>query len=517
MSLVATKPTPRTRAAIGALTGARWFVASIAGLLATSIAAAGSWIPSLWGDEAASVMSAERSLPSLAGMLGHVDAVHGTYYLGLHWWIRVFGTSPFALRFPSAVAVGLATAAVVVVAWRLEGRRMAIIAGAVCVILPRVTYMGEEARSYAFSAAAAAWLTALLIEILHRREVRMRWWVAYGAVLAVGTYFFLYVALFAAVHAVILASVRARRSTLIGWGAAVAGAALASVPLGLVGLIERNQISYLAMSEQVTLPTLFDALWFGTWWVAAGAWALIVVAVVVAWRRRRGEIRATADPAPWIAKRGLPTLEGVAIAWLVVPTGILITAHAVIPDFTARYVSFCAPAAAILIACGIRALADRRRWAGIAAGSLIVALIVPVYIGQRTPYAKNDSDWAQVSAEIGANAHPGDGVIFDESVRPSWRPRLALHTYPAGFAGLTDVTLDVPFTQNDTWHDRAYSVAQADERNRLVGIERVWLVEFAATPSTPDSWGLDTLEREGFVQTGTRIATHRELIIELER
>ncbi|MFF1875507.1 hypothetical protein, partial [Kitasatospora herbaricolor] len=204
-------------------------------------------------------------------------------------------------------------------------------------------------------------------------------------------------------------------------------------------------------------------------------------------------------------------------AWLVVPTGILITAHAVIPDFTARYVSFCAPAAAILIACGIRALADLRRWAGIAAGALIVALIVPVYIGQRTPYAKNDSDWAQVSAVIGANAHPGDGVIFDESVRPSWRPRLALHTYPAGFADLTDVTLDVPFAQNDTWHDRAYSVAQADERNRLLGIERVWLIEFAATPSTPDSWGLDTLEREGFVQTGTRIATHRELIIELER
>jgi hypothetical protein len=28
---------------------------------------------------------------------------------------------------------------------------------------------------------------------------------------------------------------------------------------------------------------------------------------------------------------------------------------------------------------------------------------------------------------------------------------------------------------------------------------------------------LDTLEREGFVQTGTRIATHRELIIELQR
>jgi mannosyltransferase len=517
VSIAATTPKVRLRASVGAFVGARWFVATLSALLATAISAAGSWIPSLWGDEAASVMSAERSLPSLAGMLGHVDAVHGTYYFGLHWWIQVFGTSPFALRFPSAVAVGLATAAVVVIAWRLDGRRMAIIAGAVCMILPRVTYMGEEARSYAFSAAAVAWLTALLIEILHRREVRSLWWIAYGTLLAVGTYMFLYVALFAVVHAVILATVRARRSTLIGWGMAVAGAGLAAVPLGVVAVLERNQISYLANSAQVSFQTLFSSLWFSSWWVASASWALIAVAVVVAWRARRAEIWATADPAPWIAKRGSPTLVGVAVAWLTVPTGILIAAHAVIPDFTARYVSFCAPAAAILVACGIRALGDLHGWAGFVAGALLVALIVPVYIGQRTPYAKNDSDWAEVSAAVGAHAHAGDSVIFDESVRPSRRPRLALHTYPAGFAGLKDVTLDVPFTQNTTWHDSAFTVAQADERNRLVGVERVWLVEYAATPSKPDSWGLDTLEREGFVQTGTRIATHRELIIELQR
>ncbi|MFF1571355.1 glycosyltransferase family 39 protein [Leifsonia sp. NPDC058292] len=517
MSLVATEPTLRARAGLGSLLDTCWFVAALAGVLATALSAAGSWIPSLWGDEAASVMSAERSLPSLAGMLGHVDAVHGTYYFALHGWIRIAGTSPFALRFPSAVAVGLATAAVLLIAWRLDGRRVAIIAGAVCMILPRVTYMGEEARSYAFSAAAAAWLTLLLIEILQRREVRARWWVVYGVLLSAGTYLFLYVALFAVVHAVVLATVRPRRATLIGWGAAVTGAAVVAVPLALVGMLERHQIAYLAASQQVTIPTLFSGLWFGTWWVAVVCSALIVTGVAFAWRRRRTENRATADQMPSTVKRSMPTLVTLCAAWLLVPTGVLIAAHAVIPDFTARYVSFCAPAAAILVACGIKALLDMRRRAGVFAAALLVAVIAPVYLGQRTPYAKNDSDWAEVSAAVGTNAHAGDGVIFDESVRPSWRPRLALHTYPAGFVGLKDVTLDVPFQQNDTWHDSALSVAEADERKRLVGIERVWLVEYAASPPEPDSWGLDALEREGFVQTGTRVATHRELIIELTR
>lgn len=517
----ATRPTtaihPSAEPGIRRLLQARWFVASLTGALATLIASAGSWIPSLWGDEAASVMSAERSLPSLMRMLGHVDAVHGTYYFGLHWWVMLFGTSPFALRFPSAIAVGLATAAVVVLVWRLGDRRLAVLAGAICMILPRVTYMGEEARSYAFSTAIAAWLTVLLVEILHRRAVRARWWIAYGALLAVGTYVFLYVALFAAVHAVILATVRARRATLIGWAIAVAGAGLAAVPLGVVGALESHQIAYLAQSEQSSFQTLFTTLWFSSWWVASLAWMLIVVSIALPWWRGRTAGRTVSDPIPWTVTRTTPTLVTVAVVWLVVPAGILISAHAVIPDFTARYVSFCAPAAAILIASGIRSLVEVRRWLGLAAGVLMVALIIPVYVGQRTPYAKNDSDWAEVSAAVGAHAQAGDGVVFDESVRPSRRPRLALRTYPAGFAGLKDITLEVPFDRNYTWHDRAYSVGQADSRDRLDGIKRVWLIEYAADAAAPDSWGLDTLEREGFVQAGTRIATHRELIIELQR
>src|SRR6059058_2447370 len=82
-------------------TGRSWGVALAFGLAATVVAASGSWIPSLWGDEAATLMSARRPVGSLLSMLTHVDAVHGLYYLMMHAWTAVFGISAFALRFPS--------------------------------------------------------------------------------------------------------------------------------------------------------------------------------------------------------------------------------------------------------------------------------------------------------------------------------------------------------------------------------------------------------------------------------
>jgi mannosyltransferase len=140
----------------------------ILGVIATGLVAAGSNIPSLWGDEAASVMSAERPLATLWPVLARVDAVHGVYYVLLHFWIDVFGSTAFSVRFPSALAIGFATAGMVLLAHRLGGLRLGVVAGLVFMIIPRTTYMGAEARSYALSAAVAVWLTLLVVVLIHR-------------------------------------------------------------------------------------------------------------------------------------------------------------------------------------------------------------------------------------------------------------------------------------------------------------------------------------------------------------
>ncbi|NEN05782.1 hypothetical protein G3T36_07840 [Diaminobutyricibacter tongyongensis] len=490
------------------------FRAVLFGLAGVVIAAWGSWIPSLWGDEVTSLMSAQRPLSSLFTMLGHVDAVHGTYYFGLHWWVAVFGPSPFSIRFPSAIAVGLTVAAVVVIATRLGSARLGVIAGIVCCVLPRVTYMGEEARSFAFSAAIVSWLTVLLLELLRRDHAPAWLWVGYGALLALGVYVFLYVILFALVHAVILVTAKAPRGVLVRWTTTVGIAVAATVPLFVFGFLERNQISYLATRDQLSPDTVFSSLWFGGPWFAAAAWLLIVVALADAIRMRLRRTRAGVRAGPFDTTRA-PSLVIVASAWLFLPTLVLVLGSAAIPAFTARYVSFCAPAAALLIAYGIDAVSQGRRWVDAVALVVLAALAAPVYLAQRTPYSKNDSDWAVISSVIGSHAVAGDAVVFDESARPSRKPRLAMHAYPAGFVNTRDVTLSVPYTANSGWADRAYSVAQAASIGRFDGIRRVWLIEYAN--GKPDTYGTADLERIGFKESGAVIHTHRGLIVEFTR
>ena len=48
-------------------------------------------------------------------------------------------------------------------------------------ILPRTTWAGMEARSYAFAAAAAVWLTVLLVTAVRRNKPRL--WVCYALAL----------------------------------------------------------------------------------------------------------------------------------------------------------------------------------------------------------------------------------------------------------------------------------------------------------------------------------------------
>ena len=64
-----------------------WLIA----VLATAISAGWAARPSLWFDEGATISaSANRTLPELWKLLGHIDAVHGLYYLLMHGWFAYF-------------------------------------------------------------------------------------------------------------------------------------------------------------------------------------------------------------------------------------------------------------------------------------------------------------------------------------------------------------------------------------------------------------------------------------------
>lgn len=378
-------------------------LAALLGALAATVSLLGSWIPSFWGDEAASVMSAERPWPSLFRMFGHVDAVHGAYYTFLHGWVDLFGASEFSVRLPSALAIGAATAGLVILANHLAGRSTAIVAGLVFLILPSMTDMGSEARSYAFSAACAIWLSVLLLRLIATGDTRVLPWLGYGALFAVSMYVFLYLALMALVHAAILfaAGVRPgalrgpgaarRRALLTRWISAIGVGVLLAAPVLVYGIAQRDQISWIGRRPPVTLEVFFVDQWFRTGWLALAGWALIVAfAAASAWaavsRRNRLGLSGARLADAGLADAGapdagladaaladvdaprVPSLATVASFWLVIPTGALILGDLLIgPIYTIRYTSFVAPAVALLMAAAIDLFS---RWSAALVGKL---------------------------------------------------------------------------------------------------------------------------------------------------
>jgi mannosyltransferase len=500
----------------GAAAGARKgsgirVVAIVIGVLAAAVSFAGSWIPSFWGDEAASVMSAERPLSTLFGMVQHIDAVHGLYYLFLHGWIDLFGASELSTRLPSAIGVGLAAAGTVVLANLLFDRRIAVIAGLVFAILPRVTYMGAEARSYALGTAIAVWLTVLLVVLLRRRTTRKLPWLLYSLGFALAIYSFLYLVLLALVHAVLLLAMPGARAMLRRWlRAAALGLALA-LPIIAFALGEHGQVSFLGKRPKFSPQTVFVDQWFGNTSFATLCWVLIAVGVLAAVWAWRGRPRT--GTAPIGALRALPVGMLVAGAWFVLPTLLLELGNAfIVPMYTTRYLSFCTPAVAILVAAGVAVLG--RRWMPLAAVALLVVLVAPTYLAQRGPYAKNGgSDWRQASAVIGQYAQPGDAIVFDTATKPSQRPRLAMRLYPADYTGLDDVALVTPFNQGTELWDTVAPLSRIT--GRLPSTGTVWAMEMKPSGSSVPA-DVAELEQLGF-RVQHEYPVHRTVIYELSR
>ena len=291
--------------------------APLIGLLGFTLAVAFSWVPSLWYDEAATVIGSTRSWAQLADMLDSVDAVHGLFYALMHVWFDLVGYTPFTLRLPSAIATGVAAALIVPLVRRFAPRAAAVLAGLMFCLLPRITWMGEEGRSFALSALCALLLTLIFLSASRRSAARSvvqptgteakprvawLWWSLYFVVAIVATTLFLYVSLMVVAHGVTLAwtalAARQRAWWGPGWWAAARGWLAASVTAGLVLLpfvaevvSQAGQVSWIKEIGATTFDDIVVVQWFlfNPTFAALG-WVLILgglgVLVHRAWPRR---------------------------------------------------------------------------------------------------------------------------------------------------------------------------------------------------------------------------------------
>ena len=474
------------------------------GLLAVFVTVLGSWIPSLWGDEAASALSAQRSLPSFLHEVTHVDAVHAVYYAGLHVWVALFGASPFALRFPSALATGVTVAGVVVLV-RLFSRswRLPLLAAAFAVALPRLNFAGIEARGYAWTAAFATWMVVAAILALSGRVPARVGWAWFAVLSGVGTALNLFVgSLIVVVGCLALVSGPGRSLQLRRWGISSVVALVMASPVVLFGTLERHQVAFLA-HRAVPASTWIANQWFGgSGWFALLGWIMLLAAVLICAVRRDRSL-----------DRGLGLA---ALLWAGLPSAFLIGTITTLHNYTPRYLTFTGPAVAILFALVVDAVFRSWRPAGIAALVLVLGASVPVFVAQRGPYAENGSDWAQVGAVISANARPGDQAAFDDVVRSSRRPENAWRLYPRDFRDVSVPQLVTPYTARPGWADKLMTIEDAAAQHRFTS-GTVFAVE-ADFPheGVLDIGGVPSLEESGYhVVRHWRL--HSDLVFELDR
>jgi len=408
----------------------------IVAALATAVSLAGAGRPSFWYDEAATISASySRSLGQLWRMLGNVDAVHGLYYLLMHGWFQVFAPMEFASRVPSALAVGGAAAGVVVLARQFSPRTVALASGAFCAILPRTTWAGIEARPYAWSMLAAVWLTVLLVRAARRDDVRA--WLAYGAGVGASILLDAYLVLMPLAHLVFLCACGRTRTVLVRFGAASVLAVSALAPLLAVVAGQAHQIKWVPPVGRRTVEDVVVQQYFERSPPFAVLSALLVAAAIALSLRSAG-------------RPGDRELLTIAASWLVVPTAaIVFWSMLSVPIYTPRYLSFTAPAMALILGvCAARVTAGvtSQPWATAVLVGLVgifAAAAIPNYsLVQRNPYAKYGMDYSQVADLIGAQAAPGDCLLVNDTVTfmpAPMRPLLAAR--PDAYRKLVDLTL----------------------------------------------------------------------------
>lgn len=462
----------------------------ILAVMAAVVSGANSWVPGPWLDEGATILSAQRSWGSLATMVQNIDAVHGFYYATMHVWFDLVGYSPLTLRLPSVIATSVAAVLIAILGSRLLDPKAGLLAGVAYALMPSTALYATEGRSSALVTALVTLTVLLFVEAYSRRS--FGWWLAYAAAAAMAAYVFLLGALAFVVFPVVMLTKPANRSKWVGFTIGTLVAALACVPLlGLV-LRQRGQVSWINEPTLRGLLVLPREVWFpmqDSLVHVAAAWAVLAlgVAVFVSATHRTGFTKSV------LGARAVAVL---LLGWALLPIVVLVAVSLLGPNmYTPRYLYATTPALALVLGATLRAL--RSSWLQGTCLVILVLLLVPAWLGQRSLEAKAPT--SLVATQVASVLAPGDGVLFVRGEGHGWT-RLARYAYPAAFAGAVDVNLGTPFEESVTFFMES-DVPLGQVTDRLTGVNRV----VAVVPSDPTPQGLRDLQE--LADNGFALAT----------
>ncbi len=355
-------------------------------------------------DENATYVAATRTVGQIRDLAFTIDGVIAPYYLFMHFWTGVFGTSELAMRAPSVLAVAAGIGIIAHLGRTLFTPTVGLIAGLVLTVIPQLTRYAQEARAYGFAFLFAALATLLLYRAL-QRPTWGRWAAYAGAVVLLGlSHIFALLLLAGHAVAVLTRWYAGRDRALLRWLAVTAAAVLPALPLAWLG--QRQAGAQLHWIPPVTWETVVAAP--GDLFRSAAAGLFVIgLAFTARWPDRR------------------LTRE---LAWLAIlpPALLLAVSAAGSPMWVPRYAIFALAPLALLAATALQELTART------VGALLVlfAVALPGQILVRDVTSHDGPDFRRMANIVAAGAQPGDGIVY--ATPGNWTLRAGMDRQLAG-------------------------------------------------------------------------------------
>lgn len=478
----------------------------------------------IWVDEGNSILTARRSLSTIATLL-KLDSSPPGYYFTLHYWMAVFGDSPFALRMLAVTGSVLLTGAIYAIGRRWLGTAVGLWAAFFVSVSSTQIFFSQQVRMYSWLPLLALMSVWWLVRYLESGRLLHLAGCLMAAALALFTHnFALYLLVVLAVIVVASGQLFAR---WWAWGISVIAIGAAYAPwvstllrqsanenhyawflplwrqFGPLGAIVNTFRSYSPAGELVMFEYRGATDWYGI--PAAGIAALALLGLGSLIRRRR---------------------ELGRVGWIWVPVFLLVpmaSAVSVSSLLTPHYVpgrvdQMMFPAFALLAAVGISVLRPVVLRPILGAAVVVVCVLTKgdFYTDYRE-YRLRGGDRA-LATVIRRHVEPGDVVLCTSLIRASVEYYLRdlsgvrILSYPRETAGHLGAQNDLRWLADDSGLAREFrlvvqqarAVAGPQGRLFLLRVNRV-VNEKVTSEALSRDHSIRQIEYLGqFAQVGTR-------------